>query len=41
MRIIPKKTLATSDTACYNSDTWLVREETVIPADYGNSLLSR
>ncbi|KXT78960.1 ABC transporter substrate-binding protein [Streptococcus sp. DD13] len=38
---IPKD-VATSDTSYdHNSDTWLVREETVGPADYGNSLLSR
>ena len=38
---IPKD-VATSDTTYeHNSDTWLVREETVGPADYGNSLLSR
>ncbi len=38
---IPKD-VATSDTGYdLSQDTWLVREETVGPADYGNSLLSR
>ena len=38
---IPKD-VATSDTAYQLSeDSWFVREETVGPADYGNSLLSR
>lgn len=36
------KDVATSDTTYDQSqDTWLVREETVGPADYGNSLLTR
>ncbi|CJC40797.1 extracellular solute-binding protein [Streptococcus pneumoniae] len=38
---IPKD-VATSDTSFdLQQDTWFVREETVGPADYGNSLLSR
>ena len=38
---IPKD-VATSDTGYdLSQDTWLVREETVGPADYGNSLLTR
>ncbi|WP_117276047.1 ABC transporter substrate-binding protein [Streptococcus intermedius] len=38
---IPKD-VATSDTTYeLSQDTWLVREETVGPADYGNNLLSR
>ena len=37
-----QKDVATSDTGYdLSQDTWLVREETVGPADYGNSLLTR
>ena len=36
------KDVATSETSYdLTQDTWLVREETVGPADYGSSLLSR